>query len=145
MFFPISADCSYGLGKGLTADKPQPRKTFAVNPDDGLRKCKHTDHVGKNWLRTTDKGEKVIKDARTTGNRRLWSATLVRAEWRRVAAPKMMMMMIHSNSRSVSYGVLNFISSPQHHFQTSALTLYRCTRITSAICSRYGPDMAPIQ
>jgi len=45
----------------------------------------------KNWLRTTDKGEKVIKDATTTGNRRLWSATLVRAEWRRVAAPKMMM------------------------------------------------------
>jgi len=53
----------------------------------------------KKWLRTTDKGEKVrvIKDARTTENRRLWSATLVRAEWRRVAAPKMMMMMmIHS-------------------------------------------------
>jgi hypothetical protein len=101
----------------------------------------------KNWLRTTDKGEKVIKDARTTGNRRLWSATLVRAEWRRVAAPKTTttMMMIHSNSRSVSYDVLNFILSPQHHFQTSALTFYRCAGITAAICCRYGPDMAPIQ
>jgi hypothetical protein len=57
----------------------------------------------KNCLRTTDKEEKVIKDARTTGNIRLRSATLVRTEWRRVAAPKMTtMMMIHSNSRSVS-------------------------------------------
>ena len=90
----------------------------------------------KNWLRTKNKGEKIIKDARTTGNRRLWSATLVRAEWRRVAAPEMMMMMmlimmmIHSNSRSVSYGVLNFILQPQHHFQASALTFYRCAGIT---------------
>ena len=145
MFFLMSADCSRGMGIGLMADKPQPRRTFAVNPNDGLRKCKHTNHVGKE-LPQDKKGEKVIKDARTTGNRRLWLATLVRAEWRRVAAPKMTtMMMIHSNSKSVSYGVLNYILSPQHHFQTSALTFYRCTGITVAICSRYGPDMAPTQ
>jgi hypothetical protein len=80
-----------------------------VNPNDGPRKGKHNDQWEKNWLRTTNKGEKVIKDARTTGNRRL-SATLVRAEWRRVVAPKMMTMMIHSNSRSVSYGVPNFVT-----------------------------------
>lgn len=50
-----------------------------------------------------------------------------------------------SNSRSVSYGVLNFVLSPPHHFQTSERTFYRCTGATAEICSRYGPDMAPIQ
>ena len=44
-----------------------------------------------------------------------WSTTLVRAKWRRVAAP-MMVMITHSNSTSVSYGLLNFFLSPPAPF-----------------------------
>jgi hypothetical protein len=101
---------------------------------------------GNNWLRYTDKGEKEIKDDRTTEIRRQWSATMARTEWRGdVAATTTTTMMIHSNSRGMSYGVMNFILPPQRHFQTRALTLYRRTFVTTVIGSSYGPDMAPIQ